>query len=229
MRNGRFGLVAGVVAIVLAACAPSSPTAVKRSPSVSTSPAVPLSTATPSPAEASPTPFPSPTVYPRLAIPAGTARCHTSQLAVAYVTGGAAAGNLEADFEMRNTSATGCWVYGYVGFQVLDRYGQPLPQSLNWSTQSMFGESQPPSRILLPAGTTPLGVEPRTGHAFFNLFTEDVTCEVYKDPVASIKVWPPDEYRPLTIPAQSLNGLPFVFCGGFGVNPLQIQPIPASG
>jgi len=173
--------------------------------------------------------IPPPTVCPRLAIPAGTPRCRTSQLAVAYVTGGAAAGNLEADFEMRNISATGCWVYGYVGFQVLDRYGQPLPQSLNWSTQSMFGESQPPSRILLPAGTTPLGVEPRTGHAFFNLFTEDVTCDVNKNPVATIKVWPPDEYRPLTIPAQSLSGLQFAFCGGFGVDPLQIQPLPGSG
>jgi len=93
----------------------------------------------------------------------------------------------------------------------------------------MFGESQPPSRILLSAGTTPLGVEPRTGHAFFNLFTEDVTCDVNKNPVATIKVWPPDEYRPLTIPAQSLSGLQFGFCGGFGVNPLQIQPLPGSG
>ena len=93
----------------------------------------------------------------------------------------------------------------------------------------MFGDSQPPSRILLPAATTPLGVEPRTGHAFFNLFSEDVTCDVYKNPVASIKVWPPDEYQSLTVPAQSLNGIQFVFCGGFGVNPLQIQPLPASG
>ena len=93
----------------------------------------------------------------------------------------------------------------------------------------MFGESQPPSRILLPAGTTPLGVEPRTGHAFFNLFTEDVTCDVNKNPVATIKVWPPDEYRPLTIPAQSLSGLQFGFCRGFGVDPLQIQPLPGSG
>ena len=229
MPRSCCGLVAVLIAMTAAACAPSPPAAVKPSPTISSSPVAPVSAPTPSPVEPSPTPLPSPTVYPRLAIPAGTARCHTSQLAVAYVTGGAAAGNLEADFEMRNISATGCWVYGYVGFQVLDRYGQPLPQSLNWSTQSMFGESQPPSRILLSAGTTPLGVEPRTGHAFFNLFTEDVTCDVNKNPVATIKVWPPDEYRPLTIPAQSLSGLQFGFCGGFGVDPLQIQPLPGSG
>jgi hypothetical protein len=64
----------------------------------------------------------------------------------------------------------------------------------------------------------------RCGHVFFNVFTNDVQCDVYKNPVASINVWPPDDYRPLTIPAQSLNGLQFGFCGGFGVNPLQSQP-----
>lgn len=45
------------------------------------------------------------------------------------------------------------------------------------------------------------------------MFTNDVQCDVYKNPVASINVWPPDEYRPLTIPAKSLNGLQFGFCG----------------
>ena len=231
MPRRWFAVAAGWLAILAAACSPSPPTATNPSPTVSISAAVPVSTPTPSPGEPSPTPsaIPSATVYPRLAIPAGTPRCRTTQLEVAFITGGAAAGNLEDIFEMRNRSATGCWVYGYVGFQALDRYGQRLPQSLSWSTQSMFGDSQPPSRILLPAATTPLGVEPRTGHAFFDSFTEDVTCDVYKNPVASIKVWPPDEYQPLTIPSQSLNGLQFVFCGGFGVNPLQVQPIPSFG
>ena len=83
--------------------------------------------------------------------------------------------------------------------------------------------------ILLPAGTTALGVETRTGRALFNLRTNDVWCDVYKNPVATINVSPPDEYPPPTIPAQSLNGLQFGFCGGFGVNPLQIQPLPSLG
>jgi hypothetical protein len=225
-----YWLVAALIAIVATACTPSPPTAVKPSPTVSTSPAVPLSAPTPSPAEPSPTPFPTPTVYPRLPIPAGTARCHTSQLEVAFITGDAAAGSVEDTFEMRNTSPTGCWVYGYVGFQTLDRNGRPLPQSTSWSTKSYFGDSEPPSRILLPPGMTPLGVEPRTGHAFFNVFTSDVLCDVYKDPVASIKIWPPDEYQPLTIPGQRPGGgLQFGFCFGFGLNPLQIQPLPRLG
>ena len=130
---------------------------------------------------------------------------------------------------MRNTSSRACWVSGYVGFQTLDRHGRPLPQTINWSPKTYFGESEPPSRILLPVGTTSLGVEPRTGHAFFNLFTNDVLCDFYANPVASIEIWPPDEYRPLTIPATSAYGQLLGFCGGFQLNPLQIQPLPRLG
>jgi len=227
--RGRFGLVAVAVAIIVTACTPSPPTAVKPSPTVSTSTAAPVSTPTPSPAEVSSTPFPSPTVYPRLPIPAGTPRCHTSQLDVAFILGSAAAGNVEDTFEMRNASSTACWVNGYVGFQTLDRHGRALPQVINWSPKTYFGDSDAPSRILLPVGTTSLGVEPRSGHAFFNLFTNDVLCDFYANPVESIEIWPPDEYRPLTISAKSRYGQEFGFCGGFQLNPLQIQPLPSLG
>jgi hypothetical protein len=150
-------------------------------------------------------------------------------LEVAFVSGGAAAGNVEDTFEMRNASSTGCWVYGYVGFQTLGADGRPLPQTVGWSTNTYFGQSEPPSRIMLPAGTTASGVEPRTGHAFFNLSTNDVMCDANTKPVASLRIWPPDEYQALTIPAKSLNGLEFIFCGGFELNPLQVQPMPRLG
>lgn len=232
MPRGRFGLVAGLAAITVSACTPSSPSAVQPSPTISRSPAATAPIPTPSPAEPSPTPsgVASPIVYPRLPIPPSTARCRTSQLEVAFITGDAAAGSVEDTFEIRNISATGCWVYGYVGFQTLAANGRRLPQSVTWSTQSYFGNSEPPSRILLPAGTTPLGVEPRTGHAFFNLFTNDVMCDTNKDPVATLEIWPPDESQPLTIRAHTLGGsLQLVFCGGFELNPLQIRPLPSLG
>ena len=227
MRRGRIGLAAGMVAMIVAACTPS-PTAAKPLSSVSTSPGSHASAPVPTPAEPAATPYvyPSPTVYPRLPIPTGTSRCHTSQLEVAFITGSAAAGNVEDTFEMRNTSSTACWVYGYVGFQTLDQRSRALPQTINWSPKTYFGDSEPPSRILLPVGTSSLGVEPRTGHAFFNLFTNDVLCSYDANPVAAIEIWPPDEYRPLTIPGKSANGLQFGFCGGFQLNPLQIQPMP---
>jgi hypothetical protein len=104
-----------------------------------------------------------------------------------------------------------------------------LPQTTNWSWKTYFGDSEPPSRILLPARTRPLGAEPRTGHAFFNVFTNDVLCDFNENPVASIDLWPPDEYTPLTIPARSAYGQQFGFCGGFQLNPLQIQPVPSLG
>jgi len=218
-----------LIAMTAAACAPSPPAAVKPSPTISSSPVAPVSAPTPSPVELSPTPLPSPTVYSQLPVPAGTQRCHTAQLEVAFIIGTAAAGNVEDTFEMRNKSSTPCWVYGYVGFQTLDRQGRRLPQTINWSWNTYFGDSEPPTRILLPASTTRLGVEPRTGHAFFNVFTNDVLCDFNENPVARIDVWPPDEYSPLTIPAKSAYGQQFGFCGGFQLNPLQIQPAPSLG
>ena len=207
------------------------PTAVKPSPTVSTSPAVPVSAPTPSPAEPSPTPsaIPSPTFYPRLPIPSGTPRCHTPQLEIAFVTEGAAAGNVEGTFEMRNKWVAPCWVYGFVGFQTLDRNGRAIPRTVAWTTDSFFGRSEPASRILLPADTATFGSEPRTGHAFFNVAGNDVICDANETPVVSLKIWPPDEFQPVIVPAKSLNGSAFYFCGGIGLNPLQVQPNPSFG
>ena len=231
MRRRWFWLLAGLVVLAAAACTPSPPTTVKPSPVTSGSPVTPVSSPTVSPSELPPTPaaIPTPTVYSRLPVPAGTPRCHTAQLEVAFIIGAAAAGSVEDTFEMRNKSSTPCWVYGYVGFQTLDRQGRRLPQTTNWSSKTYFGDSEPPTRILLPASTSPLGVEPRTGHAFFNVFTNDVLCDFNENPVTSIDLWPPDEYTPLTIPAKSAYGQQFGFCGGFQLNPLQIQPVPSLG
>ena len=128
MPRRWFTVVAGLLAILAAACSPSPPTAMNPSPTVSITAATSVSAPTPSPGEPPPTPsaMPSPTVYPRLPIPAGTARCHTAQLEVAFVGVGAAAGNVEGTFELRNKSVTPCWVYGFVGFQTLDTNGRPM-------------------------------------------------------------------------------------------------------
>jgi hypothetical protein len=184
-----------------------------------------------SPAEAAPTPSvpQSPTAYPRLPIPTGTARCHTSQLEIAFITAGAAAGNVEATFEMRNKSAAPCWVYGFVGFQTLDGNGRPIPRALAWTTDSFFGRSDSASRILLPANTAKFGSEPRSGHAFFNVAGNDVLCDTNQTPVVRLEIWPPDERQPLIIAAKSLGGVGFFFCGGIDLNPLQVQPQPNPG
>jgi hypothetical protein len=149
---------------------------------------------------------------------------------VAFIGGGAAAGSVLAVFEMRNRSGAGCWVFGYVGFQLLDRNGRPLPETRTWSTDSYFGRSDPPTKILLLVGTAPLASSNGAGHAFFNVATDDVMCgSDYMNAIASLEIWPPDESAALIIPARNSQGSQFVSCGSLGLNPLQIQPQPTSG
>jgi len=231
MPRGIKPALAAILLIGLSACS-APPQAVKRAVTTAT----PLPTLSPLPlqtAEPSPTVPPSPTApsapsprpYPRLPIPTGTPRCHTSQLEVAQLSVGAATGNVLNSFEMRNRSSAACWVYGYVGFELLDAQGRALPQSLSRSTDSFFGQSDSPSRILLSSGTPPLHTR-ATGHAFFDVASEDVTCNVDQmKAVASLEIWPPDEYAAIVIPAHGgdWNG-GFISCGDLTVNPLQIRP-----
>src|ERR1700674_1917926 len=165
------GLLASLVVAAAAGCSPSPSSAVKASATPTASPLATLAAPTPSPAEASPTPSvsSSPIVFARLPIPTGTSRCHTAQLEVGFRILPPAAGNVLLGFETRNKSSKAYWVYGFVGFQTLDGNGHPLPQVLRWTTNSFFGKSDPPTRILLPMGTSSLSSEPGSGHAFFSV------------------------------------------------------------
>ena len=228
MLGGKLlALQAGLVAALIGGCTPGPTSTPRPSPSETRTVTGVLPPApTPRPADASPAPTLA--IYPRLAIPPGTTRCHTSQLEVAFNGGNGAAGSVEDFFELRNKSQQGCWVYGFVGFQMLDGNHRPVAPTATWIMDSYFGKSDPPTRIFLPAATTALGVEPRTGHAFFNIFTSNVLCDSTEHPVASLEIWPPDEYQPLTIPAQTAYAR-FGFCGSLELNPLQIQPQPSLG
>ncbi len=143
---------------------------------------------------------------------------------------GAATGNVRNSFEMRNRSSAACWVYGYVGFQLLDSRGRPLPQSLGRSTDSFFGHSDPPTRILLSPDSPALQSR-AAGHAFFDVATEDVSCTGEQmNATASLEIWPPDEYAALVIPARGGDWSGgFISCGDLTVNPMQIQPGLAGG
>jgi hypothetical protein len=194
------------------------------SPAVSTS--ATFAAPTPSPADPSATPsvIPRPIVFARLPVPAGTSRCRAAQLEVGFRILPPAAGNVLLSFEIRNQSAKPCWVYGFVGFETLDANRQPLPQVLRWTTNSFFGKSDPPTRILLPTGTAPVGPEPIGGHVFFSVATNDVLCDNNQNPVVSLQIWPPDERQPLIVPAKAVDGRSFFFCRYLELYPLQIQP-----
>ncbi len=234
MRKRFLGLAAAVWLLQApTACTPAPSAVSSETPSLPAQSLAAVPSTSPSlapAAAASPVATPSATPYPRLPVPPGTPRCHTWQLDVAFTGEGAAAGNLGASFEMRNRSAAACWVYGYVGFQLLDGNGRPLSETRTWSTESFFGRSDPPTQILLPVGTASLASRNGTGHAFFNVATDDVVCgSDYMNAIATLEIWPPDEYAALIIPARTPQGSQFVSCGGLVLNPLQIQPQPTSG
>ena len=220
-------MVSALVGLTVAACTSSPPAAIRSPSSARTS----VAASAPAP----PTPSPPPsnfasavpiTSYPRLPIPAGTPRCHTSQLEVSFRSNGAAAGRIEYTFEWRNQAKNPCWVYGFVGFQTIDSNGRPLAQTIKWTTELSFGRSDPPSRILLPSDTAALGSGQGTGHAFFNVVTNDVLCDTSQNPVALLEIWPPDETAALRIAAQTAAGAPFIFCTDIELNPLQVQETP---
>ena len=228
-RSVISALAVGVL-IGLSGCT-SAPTQGAK-PSLKALTPVPLETPTPSPTSepsASPAIPTTPTPYPRLPIPAGTARCHTAQLEIVFVRANAATGHVLNDFEMRNRSRTPCWVYGYVGFQLLDSAGRPLPQTVVWTTDTFFIRFDPPSRILLPTGTAPVHSSEGQGHAFFNVEADDFTCSADQmKATAKLEIWPPDEYQAIVIPTKpGWEG--FVSCGKLAMHPLQVQPGPSSG
>jgi hypothetical protein len=224
MSRGVIPCLAFVFVLVVSGCTSPPPHAVTPSTTPSTA-ATSGVVASATPPDVSPSISPSPTVYALAPIPAGTQRCHTSQLEVAQLGVGAATGNVLNSFEMRNRSSAACWVYGYVGFQLLDAKGRALPQSLTRTTDSFFGQSDPPTRILLSPGTPPLHTR-AAAHAFFEVSSEDVSCSSERmSAVASLEIWPPDEYAALVIPTRGGDWSGgFISCGDLAVNPMQIRP-----
>jgi hypothetical protein len=230
MPGSVIAALAVGVLIGLSGCT-SAPTQGAK-PSLNAVTPVPIETPMPTPTSepsASPAIPAIPTPYPRLPIPAGTARCHTAQLEIVFVRANAATGHVLNDFEMRNRSRTPCWVYGYVGFQLLDSAGRPLPQTVVWTTDTFFIRFDPPSRILLPTGTAPVHSSEGQGHAFFNVEADDFTCSADQmKATAKLEIWPPDEYQAIVIPTKpGWEG--FVSCGKLAMHPLQVQPGPSSG
>jgi len=224
MSTGVSPGLALAFVMVVSGCTSSPPQAGTQSttPSPSAASGIVVSA---TPPDLSPRISPSATVYALAPIPGGTQRCRTNQLEVALLGAGAATGNVLNSFEMRNRSSAPCWIYGYVGFQLLDAQGHALPQSLTRSTDSFFGQSDPPTRILLSASTPPLRTR-AAGHAFFDVTSEDVSCISDRmTTVTSLEIWPPDEYAAIVIPTRGGDWSGgFISCGDLSVNPMQIRP-----
>jgi len=165
-----------------------------------------------SPPAASPTPGgePAPTPTPAQAV-AAPDRCHTAQVQVAYATGEGAAGHIFLTFRMTNTGTATCWLYGFVGMQMLDSAGRAMPTRVLRNGGAFAGQAGP-TKFNLPArqsatfevayGDVPVGAE--------------TTCPE----AARLIVTPPDEFDHVTI---AVSGFRLAPCnaGELDVTPMR--------
>ena len=104
-----------------------------------------------------------------------------------------------------------CYLYGYVGMQLLDGSGTAL------ETHLVRDPAGTPTTVTLPPGSPALGNGP-SGHGRFLaewVSNCDVTGAHFNPEIpARIAIIPPDETAPLTISARSLNGSSISVCPG---------------
>lgn len=124
-------------------------------------------------------------------VPAPTpgARCHTASLAISAGRVDAGAGNFHQTFRLINRAPVSCTFFGFVGAQMLDSHGNPLPTNVvRRGSQVAQG---PPTLVVVPPG----------GSAVFDLHWEDVIVgnETSCPTSSSLKVTPPDEFDSLLV------------------------------
>jgi hypothetical protein len=143
---------------------------------------------------------------------AGTTTCQPDQLQGGTGGSNGAAGTLEIDVTLTNTSSTGCTLYGYPGMQLLTAAGDDIPTVVIRGGVT-FGSSvanQPAARVILGPSQT----------AAFTVHYEDVPVgnETTCPTSASAAVTPPNDYSSVTV---SLQIAP---CGGGTVH---VSPVYA--
>ena len=145
----------------------------------------------------------------------GPSRCHTSQLAVAFAGSEGAAGTIILSFGMANAAPTGCWLYGFVGMQMLDASGRNLPTRV-MRNGGLFSNQSGPTQFTLQQGQAATFLV-----AFGNVpVGSETTCTQ----AAQLVVTPPDEFDHMTLTVQ---GWPLSPCNS---GELDVTPVrPAGG
>lgn len=150
---------------------------------------------------------------PRLTPPTGAGdRCHTSQLSPSFVQADGAAGHTFETFRLTNQSAAACTLYGFVGMQMLDARGRPLPTKVV-RNGGMFSNQPGPSAFVLPAGAA----------ATFMIVWTDVLVgnETSCPAAAQLEITPPDETDFLLLPVDRFGLAP---CGGGTIDVTPVRP-----
>lgn len=143
---------------------------------------------------------------------AGPSRCHTSQLAVAFAGSEGAAGTIILTFRMANTTPTGCWLYGFVGMQMLDATGRNLPTRVV-RNGGLFSNQSGPTQFTLQPGQAATFLM-----AFGNV---PVGSETICPQAAQLVVTPPDEFDHVTLTVQ---GWPLSPCNSGELDATPVRP-----
>jgi hypothetical protein len=172
---------------------------------------------TPSASVIAPTPTPAGTPPQALVSPSGTRpvidRCHTGQLGISFAGSLGAAGTIVDTFRLANQINRPCWLYGFVGMQMLDQAGKPLTTVVVRNGGLFSGQ----------AGATRFTLQPATSASFRAAWSDvphgsETTC-----PQANqLQITPPDEFEYKTIPVSWA----FAPCGG---GEIDVTPARAAG
>jgi hypothetical protein len=185
MGAATVGLAVAVVAVLLLGLRGFQPATSPASHSQPTSAATQLPSPVPSPAGGAA----GPTLSPTAAATQSPARCHTSELAGSLRPGSPGAGQRYAVLVLTNLSSRTCWVYGYVGMQLQDGAGHPLPTNVIRAPAT-------PATISLQPGDTAFAL---LHWSAVNGPGDSPSAQCQPDP-ASVQVTPPDETTQLVIP-----------------------------
>jgi hypothetical protein len=122
-------------------------------------------------------------------------RCRTSQLAIAFAGGQGAAGTIFLTFRLTNRGPAACTLHGFVGMQMLDAGGQPLPTRLV-PNGGVFSNQPPASTFSL--GPTAAGA---SVSSTFQVAYSDVrrAADVSCPPAFELLVTPPEELEHLSL------------------------------
>ena len=146
MSGLRVGGVAGLCALILAACGGSSTT-----PAPATVPVTPTSSATTSGAGATTPATPATTTTTTGS--AGPPACRTADFALRYLDQEGATGHGEVGFALVNTSGHQCHTYGYPGILFLDKAGNAMSTIPTHTTVDFFGNTTETELAVAPGAS----------------------------------------------------------------------------
>lgn len=123
-----------------------------------------------------------------------------------------AAGHIILTFRVANTAPTSCWLYGFVGMQMLDAAGRNLPTRVV-RNGGLFSNQSGPTQFTL---------QPAQAASFLVAFGEvPVGSETTCPQAAQLVLTPPDEFDHMTL---TVKGWPLSPCNAGELDVAPVRP-----